>query len=53
MIELDKLSLEQIIGEEIELIPLMNEEDEKSSTKKLYPKYFLSYRSKTLCYFQE
>src|SRR5690625_6492036 len=33
MIELDKLSLDQIIGEEIELIPLMNEEDEKKFNK--------------------
>jgi len=37
MIELDKLSLEQIIGEEIELIPLMNEEDEKKFNKEAVP----------------
>lgn len=37
MIELDKLSLDQIIGEEIELIPLMNEEDEKKFNKEAVP----------------
>lgn len=37
MIELDKLSLDQIIGEEIELIPLMNEEDEKKFNQETVP----------------
>lgn len=37
MINIDKLSLDQIIGEEIELIPLMNEEDEKKFNKQPIP----------------
>lgn len=37
MIDLDNLSLDQIIGEEIELIPLMNEEDEKKIKKQSIP----------------
>lgn len=34
---IDNLSLEQIMGEEIELIPLMNEEDEKKFKKQAIP----------------
>lgn len=37
MIDLDNMSLDQIIGEEIELIPLMNEEDEKKIKKQSIP----------------
>ncbi|MFA5619382.1 MAG: endopeptidase La [Weeksellaceae bacterium] len=35
--KLDKLSLDQIMGEEIELIPLVNEEDEKKFNKLSIP----------------
>lgn len=34
---IDNLSLDQIMGEEIELIPLMNEEDEKKNKKQSIP----------------
>ena len=37
MINIDNLSLDQILGEEIELIPLMNEEDEKKFKKQDVP----------------
>ena len=34
---IDNLSLDQMMGEEIELIPLMNEEDEKRNKKQPIP----------------
>jgi ATP-dependent Lon protease len=37
MINIDNLSLDQMLGEEIELIPLMNEEDEKKFNKQNVP----------------
>ncbi|MFA7447448.1 MAG: endopeptidase La [Weeksellaceae bacterium] len=37
MINIDNLSLDQMLGEEIELIPLMNEEDEKNFNKQNVP----------------
>ena len=37
MINIDNLSLDQMLGEEIELIPLMNEEDEKKFKKQNVP----------------
>lgn len=37
MINIDKLSFDQIMGEEIELIPLVNEEDEKRFNKQPIP----------------
>lgn len=37
MIDIDNLSLDQMLGEEIELIPLMNEEDEKKFKKQNVP----------------
>ncbi|MFA7617074.1 MAG: endopeptidase La [Weeksellaceae bacterium] len=37
MINIDKLSFDQIMGEEIELIPLVSEEDEKKFSKQSVP----------------
>ncbi|MDD3459340.1 MAG: LON peptidase substrate-binding domain-containing protein, partial [Weeksellaceae bacterium] len=37
MINIDKLSLNQIMGDEIELIPLVSEEDEKKFSKQSIP----------------
>lgn len=37
MIDIDNLSLNQIMGEEIELIPLISEEDEKRFNKQVIP----------------
>lgn len=37
MIDIDKLSLNQMMEEEIELIPLINEEDEKKFNKEVIP----------------
>lgn len=37
MIDIDKLSFDHILGEEIELIPLMNEEDEEKFKKQEIP----------------
>ena len=37
MIDIDKLSFNQMMGEEIELIPLVSEEDEKKFSKQAVP----------------